>query len=136
MNQVDRIAGGYDADKIAGNLEVVRANFALNHIESPKTNALRFFNPRSRGSTKPNAENRGVRFRKYLSSHPWYQQIKKSDGHRQIAERYWPAETQNEAEIPRVKRPQTFKKAFTPLAVRVLQEPRGKHRNQSAGQQV
>src|SRR5687767_7508750 len=130
MNQIDRIAGRYDAHKVAGNSDIVGTKFALNDIECPKSNAFRLLYPRSRRGTKPDAENRGIRFREYLSSHAWHQEVYEPDGCDEITQRYRPAHTQHQAEIPRIESTQAVKQPFTLFTVRVLQEPCGEHRNE------
>ncbi len=75
VDQIHGIAGGHHAHEVAGDRDVVRADFAADHVQRAKHDPLGFLDSRSRGSTEPEPQHGRVGVGKDLRPHARQQDI-------------------------------------------------------------
>src|SRR5262249_22808970 len=126
MNQIHRIAGRHDAHVVAGELNLISAGFALNHIKRAEYDSLRLFDACPRWRSQADPEQRRIGVGKDFSTDPRQHQHEDPDRGCGIRDHQRPAPSQRDTEISPVYGTQASEDALPILTTMALfHEPRG-----------
>ena len=137
VDQVHGVAGGYDADEIAGDLDVLRADLAVDDVEGAQHLALGLFDARAGGGAQADAQNGRFDIGEDFGADARQEDYEQGGGSGEIEEYERPAEMQDGGEVAIVEPAQEAEEAFALFAAMAFfHQPRGEDGHQAAGEQV